>query len=221
MRRHEIEMVCEPSRVRNKRIYTEKEMDQQYPENESIKNRYKRLQKCLYLPKMQLYDSKEYISVRTDKLESSQIPAKLKRRRDTVEKNLDEMFSSDQETDDKIKEPERKKQKINEGAKCHEDNDNNVTPLIPDPFYGFRENETCLKKQNIDIKYLEMENKGHFPTLSKIPLFATSFLQVDSNGNTFGMSSVLASPISDFNSEYDGEEVCETTQKNMSNNAHK
>jgi len=67
-----------------------------------------------------------------------------------------------------------------------------------------------------------LENKSHFPSLSNIPSFTSSFLQVNSNGNTFGMSSVLASPISDFNSDYDGEEVHETTQRKIYNNdAHK
>ena len=97
--------------MRNKRIYTEAEYDQMYPENEAVKSRYKRLKlKSLDdILGMQIQKVEDGLSSSKDS-QSPITSGKLKRR-DTIEKNLDEMFSSDQETELEMKEPKRKRQK--------------------------------------------------------------------------------------------------------------
>ena len=128
----------------------------------------------------------------------------IKRRRDTIEKNLDEMFSSDQENDSDSNRNERKRARIEIDESKGTDN---LVPSssIQEPFHGFQENETAVGPQFDEATTQNTEEKSASgrTVLSNLK---TRLIQVDSNGNTFGMDSVLASPISDFNSDYDDDE---------------
>ena len=128
----------------------------------------------------------------------------IKRRRDTIEKNLDEMFSSDQENDSDSNCNERKK------AKIEIDERKGINILAPsssinEPFHGFQENETAISLPFDEATSKKTEEKSA-PGRTVLSNLKAKLIQVDSNGNTFGMDSVLASPISDFNSDYDDDE---------------
>ena len=133
----------------------------------------------------------------------------IKRRRDTIEKNLDEMFSSDQENDSDSNCNETKKARIEIDESKGIDN---VAPSssIHEPFHGFQENETAISPQFNETTTQKTEEKSASGRTVLSNLRA-KLIQVDSNGNTFGMESVLASPISDFNSDYDDDEFYHST----------
>jgi hypothetical protein len=178
-------------------------MDQRYPEKECLKNRYKRLRTLPDTPfEMQHQNITQHASF-------SVAPAKVIHRRDTVEKNLDEMFSSDPETELEMKEPKRKKLKNGDDETCVKILDINV-PLSPthEPFYGFQEDESCRNEPSKEVN-TKIQSSKSIHSLSNISQINSSLLKVDSNGNTFGMSSVFASPISDFSSDYDDDEIQE------------
>ena len=176
-----------------------------YPESEPVKNRYKRLKKLLDAP----FEMHQQNII--DRPGTAVTPAKVHRRRDTVEKNLDEMFSSDQEAEIETKAPERKKIKYDNHDEFSDKLDNSVTlSPIHEPFYGFQENETCQNKYNKEVNTEIKSSISSLPCLSDISQVSSSPLKVDANGNTFGMSSVFASPISDFSSDYE-DEILELT----------
>ena len=190
-------------------------MDKIYPENESIQNRFKQIMKTIDDPfQASLYKPEDSNPLLAISKNVSEARAKISSRRDTVEKNLDEMFSSDQETDFEMKEPLRKKHKRNERELCNDSFENAKTPLhLLEPFHGFMENETIQTK-------CEMTSKPPVPicnsdlfVLPEIPSVSSNSLQVDSKGNTFGMSSVFASPISDFSSDYDDDDIADGQSK--------
>jgi len=190
-------------------------MDKIYPENESIQNRFKQIMKTIGDPfQASLYKPEDSNPLLAISKNVSEARAKISSRRDTVEKNLDEMFSSDQETDFEMKEPLRKKHKRNERELCNDSFENAKTPLhLLEPFHGFMENETIQTK-------CEMTSKPPVPicnsdlfVLPEIPSVSSNSLQVDSKGNTFGMSSVFASPISDFSSDYDDDDIADGQSK--------
>jgi hypothetical protein len=139
---------------------------------------------------------------------------KLKRR-DTIEKNLDEMFSSDQETELEMKEPKRKRQKHRDSVVSNENLGQKISPPSPimEPFHGFQEHEANQIKLGAIAKGQTSKGETNLSNFASMPHLTTSLLQVDLNGNTFGMSSVLASPISDFNSDFDGDENHESSEK--------
>ena len=200
LRRHEVNIVTAPSKLRNNQVFKEIEIDEQYPANQDLKNRYKRLK----LPLNNIAEIKASSGLHSF---VSSCSAKIKRRRDTVEKNLDEMFSSDQENDSDNSNFERKKAKLED--EVIEKHEKSVpSSLIQEPFHGFQEIET---KTNALVNDATIQNINE-QTASSKTIFSnlwTKLIQVDSNGNTFGMGSVLASPISDFNSDYDDDEFLE------------
>ena len=199
MRRHEINLICESSKLKNSRIYKEEDIDRQYPNNQDDKNRCKRLRLMVDESPIQLPHTKNMLT--------SSNPANIKRRRDTVEKNLDEMFSSDQENDLDINDLNKKKARIDNEDKELKDNVPASSPIL-EPFYGFQENETnkCQHMNNAN------NDQSNLKTVSaSIEHLKPSLIQVDSNGNTFGMSSVFASPISDFSSDYEDDEILEAS----------
>ena len=190
------------SKLRNNHVYKEDEIDNQYPANQNIQNRFKRLT----LISNHLTKNENNYAQNMPVSASSGI---LKRRRDTIEKNMDEMFSSDQENDSDSNCNERKK------AKTEIDERKGINILAPsssinEPFHGFQENETaiCLQFDEATIKKTEEKSAPGRTVLSNLK---AKLIQVDSNGNTFGMDSVLASPISDFNSDYDDDEFNHST----------
>ena len=181
-------------------------MDQLYPEKEFLKNRYKRLKTQPDTP----FETKhQNITHHTN---FSVAPTKVIHRRDTVEKNLDEMFSSDPETELEMKEPKRKKVNNGGNGTCAENLDIKIH-LSPthEPFYGFKEDESCRNEPSNEVNAKIQSSKSSIHTLSNISEIYSSLFKVDSNGNTFGMSSVFASPISDFSSDYDDEGIQEST----------
>ena len=190
-------------------------MDKIYPQNQSIQNRFKQIMKTMGDPfQVSLHTPEDSNLPLVIGKNVSEDQAKISSRRDTVEKNLDEMFSSDQETDFEMKEPLRKKHKRNERELCNDSFENAKTPLhLLEPFHGFMENETIQTK-------CEMTSKPPVPicnsdlfVLPEIPSVSSNSLQVDSKGNTFGMSSVFASPISDFSSDYDDDDIADGQSK--------
>ena len=203
MRRHEVNLIFESPKFKNSRIYKEDECDRLYPMNQDEKNRYKRLRIMLNeLPEMQMPNTKN--------IPASSSPANIKRRRDTVEKNLDEMFSSDQEDGLDVNGPKRKKTRIDNDVEAQHNVHVSLSPIL-EPFYGFQENETS-KSQQVNNSNKDQSNVN--TVLASISHLKPSIIQVDSNGNTFGMSSVLASPISDFSSDYDDDDVSEQLRRN-------
>ena len=187
-------------------------MDQLYPEKQFMKNRYKRLKTLTdtaFETQFQNITQPANLPV---------APAKVIHRRDTVEKNLDEMFSSDTETELEMKEIKPEMLQNGNDENCRRIPDTNI-PKSPtnEPFYGFQEDETCAKLPSKDTNTEICSNKVNLPILSNIPKLSSSLLQIDSNGNTFGMSSVLASPISDFNSDYESDEIHESTLMDLRN----
>ena len=204
-----MELIDKQSRIKDHRIYTETEMDKIYPKNESIQNRFKQIMKTTGDPfQISLYTSEDTNLPLAISKNVSEAQAKISGRRDTVEKNLDEMFSSDQETDVEMKEPIRKKHKRNETELCDDSFENAKTPLhLLEPFHGFMENETIQTKSKMTSKPpVPICNSDPF-VLPGIPSVSSNSLQVDAKGNTFGMSSVFASPISDFSSDYDDDDI--------------
>jgi len=196
LRRHEVNLVTEPCKLKNKRIYTEEEMDCQYPLNQDDQNRYKRLKLMLnHLPQTQ-------ISHNIQNVPDSSPSGNVKRRRDTVEKNLDKMFNGDQENDSDIFKPKRTKREI--GNDTIEET--KLTPVlsssIQEPFHGFQENETGEETLVNDVS-LHNANKELKHDRTIISNLSPKLIQIDVKGNTFGMTSVYASPISDFNSDDD------------------
>ena len=154
------------------------------------------------LPEMQMPNTKN--------IPASSSPANIQRRRDTVEKNLDEMFSSDQEDGLDVNGPKRKKTRIDNDVEAQHNVHVSLSPIL-EPFYGFQENETS-KSQQVNNSNKDQSNAK--TVLASISHLKPSIIQVDSNGNTFGMSSVLASPISDFSSDYDDDDVSEQLRRN-------
>ena len=190
------------SKLRNNHVYKEDEIDNQYPANQNIQNRFKRLT----LISNHLTKNENNYAQNMPVSASSGI---LKRRRDTIEKNMDEMFSSDQENDSDSNCNERKK------AKTEIDERKGINILAPsssinEPFHGFQENETAISLQFDEATTKKTEEKSA-PGRTILSNLKAKLIQVDSNGNTFGMDSVLASPISDFNSDYDDDEFNHST----------
>ena len=190
-------------------------MDKIYPQNQSIQNRFKQIMKTMGDPfQVSLHTPEDSNLPLVIGKNVSEDQAKISSRRDTVEKNLDEMFSSDQETDFEMKEPIRKHHNRNEKELCDDSFENAKTPLhLLEPFHGFMENETIQTK-------CEMTSKPPVPicnsdlfVLPEIPSVSSNSLEVDSKGNTFGMSSVFASPISDFSSDYDDDDIADGQSK--------
>ena len=171
-------------------------MDCQYPLNQDDQNRYKRLKLMLnHLPQTQ-------ISHNIHNVPDSSPSGNVKRRRDTVEKNLDKMFNGDQENDSDIFNPKRTKREI--GNDTIEET--KLTPVlsssIQEPFHGFQENETGEETLANDVS-LHNANKELKHDRTIISNLSPKLIQIDVKGNTFGMTSVYASPISDFNSDDD------------------
>merc|ERR1712223_935132 len=198
LRRHEVDLVTEPWKLKNKRIYTEEEMDSQYPLNQDDQNRYKRLKFMLnHLPQTQ-------ISHNIHKVSGSSHSRTVKRRRDTVEKNLDKMFNGDQENDSDTFNPKRTKTEIGNGTIEETELFPALSSSIQEPFHGFKENETGEETLVNDVS-LHNANKELKHGRTIISTLTPKLIHIDDKGNTFGMTSVYASPISDFNSDYDDE----------------
>ena len=177
-------------------------MDQLYPAKQFMKNRYKRLKTLTDTAfETQFQNITQLANLPV-------APAKVIHRRDTVEKNLDEMFSSDTETELEMK--ETKPERLHNGydETCRKITDTNI-PKSPtnEPFYGFHEQESCRNELGNEVNTTIRRKKSSINAMSNISQIYSSLLKVDSNGNTFGMSSVFASPISDFSSDYDDDEI--------------
>ena len=185
------------SKLRNNHVYKEDEIDNQYPANQNMQNRFKRLS----LMSNHLTKNENSFAQNMPVSASSAI---IKRRRDTIEKNLDEMFSSDQENDSDSNSNERKKARIEINESKGIDN-LVLSSSIHEPFHGFQENETAISPQ-FDEATTQISEEKSASGRTVLSNLKAKLIQVDSNGNTFGMDSVLASPISDFNSDYDDDD---------------
>ena len=173
-------------------------MDSQYPLNQDDQNRYKRLKLMLnHLPQTQ-------ISHNIHKVSGSSHSGNVKRRRDTVEKNLDKMFNGDQENDSDTFNPKRTKTEIGNGTIEETKLFPALSSSIQEPFHGFKENETVEETLVNDVS-LHNANKELKHGRTIISTLTPKLIHIDDKGNTFGMTSVYASPISDFNSDYDDE----------------
>ena len=183
------------------------------PKDEAMKSRYKRLKLISVDDNLEkeLKSMEDGLPFSSNLSEKEVNPAKIEKRRDTVEKNLDEMFSSDQETDLEMKEPRRKKQKTKDKSNENPDYINAPPSPILEPFYGFDEQKTSHEKIDssggYDRKFPMSQGSTNIENHLKVSPLPSSLLQVDLNGNTFGMTSVLASPISDFNSDIECDET--------------
>ena len=175
-------------------------MDSQYPLNQDDQNRYKRLKLMLnHLSQTQISH--------IHKVSGSSHSGNVKRRRDTVEKNLDKMFNGDQENDSDTFNPKRTKTEIGNGTIEETKLIPALSSSIQEPFHGFKENETGEETLVNDVS-LHNANKELKNGRTIISTLTPKLIHIDDKGNTFGMTSVYASPISDFNSDYAVASMC-------------
>merc|ERR1712223_2218727 len=174
LRRHEVNLVTEPWKLKNKRIYTEEEMDSQYPLNQDDQNRYKRLKFMLnHLPQT-------HISHNILNVPDSSHSGNVKRRRDTVEKNLDKMFNGDQENESDAFNPKRTKTEIDNGAIEETGLIPALSSSIQEPFYGFKENETGEETLVNDVSLHNANKLKHGRTF--ISTLSPKLIQIDDKG---------------------------------------
>ena len=140
------------SKLKSNHVYKEDEIDNQYPANQNMQNRFKRLT----LMSNHLTKNENNYARNMPVSASSAI---IKRRRDTIEKNLDEMFSSDQENDSDSNSNERKKARIEIDESKGTDN---LVPSssIQEPFHGFQETETAVSPQFDEATTQNTEEKS-------------------------------------------------------------
>ena len=201
LRRHEVELVYEPNKVRNKRIYTESEYDELHAPNEAGKPRCKRINlKTFHDTPEQKSQKPEARHFSHEQNDLNITSGNIKRRRDTIEKNLDEMFGTGQAA---IEPPAKRNKKEQEESSHQKINVQMPPSPIMEPFYGFQEQESNQVGNVEAVETLTTNRKSNNICPPSIPSLSVNLPQVDLNGNTFGMSSVFASPISDFDSDFD------------------